>query len=448
MNIKLVFPRMSLRPMDSEFKRVMSPSIALLILASLTPREYHVYIEDENVQKISFDDKPNLVGINVNVDTSQRAYEIASIYRKKGVPVILGGIHASANPDEALQFADSVCIGEAEELWKGILQDVSRGQLKPRYYNTNPTDLANTPIPKWELIDQSKYLYTNIVVASRGCPFSCEFCYNSCDYIHHKFRNRPIQSVVEEINNLGTKQVMFIDDNFIGNVSWTKELIRAIRPLGLKWHAAVSVNIGAHLDLLDQMRDSGCQSLFIGFETINKHSIHSVNKYQNNIDTYEKVIRDIHSRGIMVNASLVFGFDHDYPNVFQDTIDWLVMNKIETMTAHILTPYPGTKIYQKLTQDGRIIDFDPTHYNTSHVVFSPKNMSKEQLYQGYLWIYNEFYSLRNILKRIPDDPKQKIPYLLFNLVYRKFGHITSRVARLGFMNSLGKLARRLSYGVD
>lgn len=448
MKIKLVSPKMSLRPMDSEFKRRMSPSIALLVLASITSNEHEVYIEDENVCRLNLNDRPDFVGISVNVDTSKRAYQIATIYRSKGIPVILGGIHASANPEEALQFADSVCIGEAENLWQDILHDVQKGQLHQQYYNSNPTDLVKFPIPKWSLIERTKYLYNNIVITSRGCPFTCEFCYNSCEYIHHSFRNRPIENVVEEIKKLGTKQVMFVDDNFIGNVSWTKDFLRAIKPLGLKWHAAVSVNAGSHLDLLDEMQESGCQSLFIGFETINKHSIQSVNKHQNNIDVYEKFIGEIHSRGIMVNASMVFGFDHDYPDVFQYTLDWLIKNKIETMTAHILTPYPGTKIHKKFVQAGRITDFDSTHYNTSHVVFSPQNLTREELYNGYIWIYKEFYSFKNILKRIPDNPQQRVPYLLFNLAYRKFGSITSRVAGLGFMNSLGRLARRLSYGIE
>jgi radical SAM superfamily enzyme YgiQ (UPF0313 family) len=189
---------MSLRPMDSEFKRLLSPSLALLTLASLTPKQHEVYIKDENLNKIDFNDGPDLVGITVNVDTSYRAYEIASIYRKRNIPVILGGIHVSANPEEALKYADSVCIGEAEELWSEILEDVSKGALKQQYYNPKPTDLIKVPILKWDLINSSKYLYTNIVVASRGCPFSCGFCYNSCEYVHHKYRNRNIEDVIEE----------------------------------------------------------------------------------------------------------------------------------------------------------------------------------------------------------------------------------------------------------
>ena len=434
--------------MDSEFKRAMAPSLSLLVLASLTPSQHSVHIEDENVNKVCRDDKPDLVGITVNVDTSKRAYDICSHYRKKNIPVILGGIHASARPDEAAAHADSVCIGEAEELWGQILSDAAHRRLNKMYRNKTPVDISKTPLPKRELLNQSDYLYTNIICTSRGCPFKCEFCYNSCDYIHNMFRNRPIESVLEEINRLGTRQIMFIDDNFIGNITWTKEFIKAIKPLGLRWHAAVSTNMGLHLDLLDEMKDSGCKSLFIGFESINRDSIQSVNKYQNHIEHYEKLIAELHSRGIMVNASMVFGFDHDYANVFDDTLSWLVASKIETLTAHILTPYPGTAIYKRFESEGRIIDFDWNHYNTSNVVYQPKNMSTDELYHGYIRLYKEFYSFKNILKRMPTDHGQRVPYFLFNFGYRKYGKITSWIARRGFMNSFGKLARRIAYGID
>lgn len=203
--------------MDSEIKRLMAPSLALLTLASLIPEHHEVYIEDENIEEVVFDDEPDMVGITVNVDTSNHAYEIADIYRMKKIPVILGGIHVSANPEEALKHADSVCIGEAEELWDKILNDIEKGDLKQQYYNSKPTDLSKVPVLKRNFINSSKYLYTNIVVTSRGCPFKCEFCYNSCDYVHHKYRNRNIEDVIEEIKSLGTKHIMFIDDNFIGN---------------------------------------------------------------------------------------------------------------------------------------------------------------------------------------------------------------------------------------
>jgi radical SAM superfamily enzyme YgiQ (UPF0313 family) len=447
MIIKLIAPKMSLRPMDSEFKRLMSPSLGLLTIASLTPSEHEIYIEDENLKKINLNDKPDLVGITVNVDTSHRAYQIASEYLQKGIPVILGGIHVSANPEEAEAHCTSVCIGDAEELWQQILYDAQNKALKKRYFHQNEIKLSNTPEPRWDLIDKAKYLYTNVIYTSRNCSFKCEFCYNSCEYAG-QHRNRPIQNIIDEILKHDTKHIMFVDDNFIGNISWTRDFIRAIKPLGLTWNAAVSANIVNNIDLLDEMRESGCHSLFIGFETINQNTLKDMKKYQNNIQTYEKLIEEIHKREIMLNASIVFGFDYDTPEVFEDTLKWLVSNKIETMTAHILTPYPGTILFKKYMDDGRITDLNWEHYNTAHVVFQPKNLTKEELYKGYINIYKKFYSYENIIKRIPDSRKQLLPYLIFNLIYRKFGKLTSQAGKFGFMRKIGMTARKLSYNIE
>lgn len=448
MKIKLISPKMSLRPMDSEYKRGMSPSLSLATLASLITKKHSVYIEDENVQKLNLKDNPDLVGITVNIDTAKRAYQIASTYRKMGVKTILGGIYVSSNPKEAIQYADSICIGEAEEILKQIISDAEQGKLKKHYFNPYPTNPQNIPLPKWSLIDKTKYLYTNIICSSRGCPFKCDFCYNSSNYIHHKYRNRPIASVINEIKQAQTKQIMFIDDNFIGNPAHTMRLIKALKPLKLTWHAAVSANLVNMTKLMDEMQLSGCKSLFIGFESINIQSLKNANKIQNNILLYEKLVYELHSRNIMVDASIVFGFDSDQPTVFKETLNWLIKNKIETMTAHILTPYPGTTLYEKLLSENRIVDFDTNHYNTANVVFQPKNMTRKQLYEGYIWIYNQFYSFNNILKRLPDNQTRKIPFLLFNLGYRKFGKVTSYIGKLGFMNLIGKLARKLSYNIE
>jgi len=446
--IKLISPRMSLRPMDSDFKRLMSPSISLLVLGSLTPKEHRVYLEDENVHPLSWDDSPDMVGITVNVDTSKRAYDIADRYRLKGIPVVMGGIHASACPDEALEHANSVCVGEAEGVWQEIIDDLSKGSLKKRYYDTTPTDMSRSPIPRWDLLDRARYLYSNIICSSRSCPFECDFCYNSADYVHKCYRQKPTENVIEEIKALGTRQVMFIDDNLIGNIAGARNLVRAMKPLGLTWHCAVSTNIGSHLDLLDEMAESGCKSLFIGFETINGDSNRSINKYQNHAHTYGSLIREIHDRDIMVNASMVFGFDHDHLSTFAETLDWLVQNKVETMTGHILTPYPGTRLYARLLAEGRIIDFDSTHYNTSHVVFRPRNMTPDELLDGYHWIYNTLYNYKNIYKRMPETLTRKIPYLLFNLGYRRHGKLVARVAKHRLMRHTGRLARRLAYGIE
>lgn len=447
MLIKLVSPRMSLRPMDSEFKRRMSPSLSLTTLAALTPPEHEVTVGDENVGRLDTSDSPGLVGITVNVDTARRAYAVADEYRRKGVPVVLGGIYASSNPEEGLLHADAVCVGEAEDVWERIIRDAAAGSLCGVYRHPVPSDLARTPAPDWDAVERKKYLYTNVICSSRGCPFACDFCYNSCDYVHHEYRNRPVDAVVREIEAMGTKQVMFIDDNFIGDPEAALRLIGRLRRMDLAWHAAVSSNLVHYPELLDGMAASGCKSLFIGFESINPESVRSVNKKQNRVSLYEKLAAMVHERGIMINASLAFGFDHDTLSVFPDTLAWLVANRIETMTAHILTPYPNTRLHKRLIAEGRIVDFDTAHYNTAYAVFEPKHMTREQLREGYLWMYRKFYSFANIFRRMPAEPAQRMPYLLFNFGYRKFGKITSLLGRLGLMRAIGKLGRKLSYHI-
>lgn len=438
---------MSLRPMDTELKRLMTPSISLLVLAALTPEEHEIEIVDENIQDISKYDKADLVGITCNVDTFERAKTHSLQFQKNGIPVILGGIFPSSSPEIAGQCADSVCIGEAEPLWQTILDDAKCRKLKKEYkwHNGYPVELI--PRPKWEAIEKEKYLYTNVITTSRGCPFLCEFCYNSCKYMEKKYRRRNLNSIIDEIIALGTSQVLFVDDNFIGDKQWLQEFFLRIKPLNLTWHAAVSADIGKHLSLLDSMKDTGCKSLYIGFESINTESLANVKKSQNAVNNYEKTIDEIHSRDMMINASMAFGFDYDYPDVFDNSLEWLVKNRIETMTSHILTPYPGTKLHQRLVNEGRIIDSNLKNYNTSKVVFEPKNMTAEELLNGYLKIYNDFYSVQSILKRRPKSRKQWIPYFLFNFGYRKFGKITSKIGTLGFMRHIGKMARKLSYGI-
>jgi len=441
-------PRMSLRSMDSELKRRMSPSLALLTIASLTPKEHTVHISDENISNIDFVDNPDLVGINVNIDTSKRAFEIANIYRNKGIKVVFGGIHASANAKEMLKYCDSVLIGEAEMLWSILLSDFINNCLQPIYFNELTPDLSSIPILSWKHIKQKSYLYNNIVITSKGCPFKCDFCYNSCEYITMPYRNRPIEHIIAEIKNIGSKQIMFIDDNFIGNPIFSTNLALELKKLNIIWHAAVSANIINHKEIINTFAESGCKSLFIGFESINKHNINSVSKNQNKIEKYEELIDLLHKKGIMVNASVVFGFDFDEKTVFKETLNWLVKNKIESMTAHILTPYPGTKLYTEMVQENRITDWDTNHYNTSNVVFQPKKMTALELKEGYLWIYNEFYAIRNIVKRIPAFRKNRLPFLLFNFGYRKYGRLTAIIGKLGLMNYIGRLARKLAYGID
>jgi len=250
---------------------------------------------------------------------------------------------------------------------------------------------------------------------------------------------------MREIESLNTRHVMFIDDNLIGHHPFARRLLTAIKPMGLTWHAAVSADIGRHENLLDLMCEAGGQSLFIGFETLDSQNLATIGKRQNTVHDYDDTIRKIHQRGMMVNASLALGFDHDGPEVFDHARNWLISQRVETMTAHILTPYPNTSLHKKLLAEGRIIDHNLDHYTTSRVVFRPAGMSAQTLEAGYRRLYDEFYSWRSILRRIPTHPRQRRAYFIFNLFYRKYGRWLAAFGRMGLMDMIGRWARRLSY---
>ena len=445
MKIKLIQPAMLPRPMDTKLKTRMSPSLALLTIANLTPKEHEVIIENENVEKIDFDEPVDLVAITVTVDVMNRAVEISKEFQNRGVTVIAGGIHITADPEGTANSFDAISVGMAERVWAKILKDKENNSLKKIYYDMENIAGKEIVSPHYYIIDNKKYLYTNIISTSRGCPFECDFCYNSCKNVLKTYINRPIDDIIKDINALKTRHIMFIDDNFIGNPKWTKKLLKEIKPLKLKWNAAVTSNIVDMPELLDEMKVAGCQSLFIGFESINSKSLDSIHKVQNSVNRYEKLVDEIHKRGIMINASFVFGLDEDDVSVFKSTLEWIVKNKIETVTSHILTPYPGTKLYSSLIEENRIVDFNLSNYNTAHVVYKPKNMTAEELYNGYLWIYKEVYSFKNIMKRLPKFKKQWIPFLAFNFFYRKFGKLTELLCNIVSFKNIGRFFRWLAY---
>jgi len=444
MKILLIQPKMNMRPMDTKLKTRMSPSLALLTLAKLTPSNHHIKIVNENIEKINFSESVDLVAITVTVDVFERAVAIASEFQKRKVSVIAGGIHITAVPNECAECFDAICVGAAERVWQRILTDKENNCLKKIYkddYNLKSNEIC---APDYKAVDHKKYLYTNIISTSRGCPHKCDFCYNSCAE-SVKYINRNIDDVVSDIKALKTKHIMFIDDNFIGNPSWTRDFLLRLEPLNLKWNAAVTVNILNHLDLLDLMKKTGCQSLFIGFETINASSLRSVHKNQNNTQKYDALIREIHSRGIMINASIVFGLPEDDESIFDNTLEWLVQNRIETVTAHILTPYPGTALHKNMMLKNQIKDFDLSRYNTANVVFEHEHMTAKQIYNGYINFYKKFYTVKNILRRMPEDKAQRVPFLLFNFLYRKYGKFTEALSSIIPLNLLGKIAEYFSY---
>lgn len=442
MYIKLIQPKMKKRPMDTDIKTHMSPPLGLLTVVNMLRGEHTVVLENENIEPIHYD-KPDLVGISITVDVLPRAIEIAKRFRKQGCTVVAGGIHITTAADTIPENCfDVLCVGAAEGTWPDIIKDYQNGTLKPIYHCNKKLTGRDLVPPAYDFIDKKKYLYCNVIHTSRGCPFRCDFCYNSG--AGQQFVNREIADVIQEIKAIGTKHIMIIDDNFIGNKPWTYAFLEELKPLKIKWNAAVSINVASDEKLLDLMKESGCQGLFIGFESINPDSIADVHKVQNQRDSYEYAVHQIHKRGIMINASFVFGLDGDTKETFQRTLDWIVKNKIETVTSHILTPYPGTALYRKLKAENRIDEEDLSLYNTAHVVFQPQNMTKQELQEGYLWIYRKVYSFRNILKRLPEDKSQRAAYLMFNLFYRKWGKFTDRLCKMITYKRIGIWGEKLS----
>ena len=439
----LIQPKMRMRPMDTTLKTRMSPSLGLLTVAQAIRDKSEIELINENVgDKINFDAIVDLVGITVTVDTLPRAIEIAGEFRKRGVKVVAGGIQITCCPESAKGYFDVLCIGYAEGTWPEIIGDYRAGCLKKEYYciKIKAEEILS---PAYDLLDHRKYLYVNVVSASRGCPFKCEFCYNSAKNIRNSFVNRRIEDVVADIKSLKRKHIMFIDDNFIGNPKWTKEFLERIKPMKIKWNAAVSANVADIPGMLDLMKESGCQGLFIGFESLNEDSIKKARKGQNNVAKYEWIISEIHKRGIMINASFVFGLDDDDESTFHRTLEWIVENKIETVTSHILTPYPGTAQHQRMNEEGRITTYQQEKYTTSEVVYTPKKLSPERLKAGYLKIYEDIYSFKNIFKRMPDY--QRWGYLLFNFAYRKYGMVTEKICETIGYNRIGYVCEKLSF---
>ncbi len=443
MYVKLIQPKMMKRPMDTELKPHMSPPLGLLTIMNVLRDQHRVRMENENIRPIDFFDGPDIVGISVTVDTLPRAIELAAEFRKRGIPVVAGGIHITTAPETIPPDAfDALCIGPAEGAWLWIMRDAEQGRLQPIYRCEGSFSGEDIASPAYDLIDHRDYLYCNIVHTSRGCPYRCDFCYNSSG--GHAYLRRPIEDVLRDIHTVGRKHIMFIDDNFAGDPAWTRKLLHAIMPLRIRWNAAVSMNAALDTDLLDLMKRSGCEGLFIGFESVSAESLRNVHKGQNSIRKYEEAIRNIHNRGMMVNASFVFGLEGDTPETFQHTLDFVLRNRIETVTSHIMTPYPGTILYERLKEEGRILTDDLSLYNTANVVFQPKQMTATQLSDGYLWMYKQIYSFRNILRRMPKKPDQRAAYLMFNLLYRKFGRLSDWLCRRIGYEKIGWLGEKFS----
>jgi radical SAM superfamily enzyme YgiQ (UPF0313 family) len=402
------------------------PAFGLLKLASITPQSWRVTILDEKVEPLNGAAAPDLVGITTMTATAARAYELAAQFRERGIKVVMGGMHVSSVPDEALKHCDSVVIGEAEGLWPSLLQDFERGELKPIYRHDECPSLSGLPHPDWDQFRGKHYLPVHFVETTRGCPWDCEFCAVTTAF-GGKYRSRPADDVMAELKSLRPFQgrfqlpncVFFIDDNIVANPRYARELLARVADLKINWFSHASVNIAKDPELLTLCKKSGCAGLLIGFETLSSETMSSIGHKPNRPANYLEVVNKIHDSGIGIDAAFVFGFDTDDEGVFDRTLDFIHQAKIEIPYFSILTPYPGTRLHRRLQSEGRLLTSDWALYDTSHVVYRPRKISAARLQEGYLRVYRESFAWSSILRRLWGTTSWKQFFYGMNFGYRQ-----------------------------
>ena len=420
------------------------PPLNLALLAALAPG-YSYKIIDENIDGVDLEPEEikeaDLIGLTVMTAQTPRAYELADRFRRMGKTVIMGGMHVSAMPEEALEHSDAVVVGEAEGLWPKLLEDYEEGKLKKIYKTKELPDLSGLPIPRRELLKRKNYLFPNTLQVSRGCPFNCSFCAVS-RFFGKRYRFRPVKEVIKEIekmieadkmgvwrktvakfwNKMNTSVFVFLDDNIFGKADYARELFKALRPLKILWGSQTSVNIARseNEDLLKLAAESGCRFLFVGFESVDQSSIDETGKKVNKPEMYLEAVKLFHKYGITVLGAFVFGFDSEDKSIFERTVDFVKRIRLDLAQFTVLTPLPGTPLMAKLKEEGRIVEENWSRYDFGTAVFEPRRMSTEELVKGKEWAWREFYSWSSILRRIPPltDWKRFILYGISNMAYR------------------------------
>jgi len=407
-------------------KPFLIPPLNLPIVASLTPNNYEIELIDENIEEIDFNKTVDLVGITSMTAQAPRAYKIADKWRERGVKVVLGGIHPTAVPHEAAKHADAVVIGEVEGVWSRLIRDMEYNRLKRFYHSPKRPSLENLPHPRLDLLKSERYIVCNIIQIFRGCPFNCRFC-SVTNFFGNTYRYKPVEDVVKEVemrvgNTTKSRFFGFLDDNIGGLPSYTKELFRKLIPLNILWGGQASLTIARDRELLRIFEKSGCKALFIGLESASQAALQESNKGFLKVSQFKEAIKIIHDHGISIEGAFIFGFDDDDLGVFEKTVEFADRIGVDAAQFGILTPFPGTAIWEKLTQENRILSADWSKYTIGHVVFRPRKMSPERLQEGADWAWREFYSLRRILKRFPRSFhwgfKSAIPILIAQFAYR------------------------------
>ncbi len=427
----LINPFYPKAPHASFGKHVLTPTLALTSVAAATPPGWDVHLWDENLLQghPPFDPFPAVVGITVHLTFARRAYELARWYRERGAKVVLGGLHVTACPGDAAPHADALAIGEGVQLWPRILDDAAAGSLRARYTGDFRAPYRDDPPPRRDLVPRASFLTTASLIATRGCHNRCGFCYLATDGIRMPYQVREPAQVAAEFAATGEPYGVFTDNNLGSRPDYLRALCRALAPLEKIWSAAVTIDVTDDPSLVRDMALAGCTGVFVGFESLNGGNLDDARKKTPPPDDYARRVAVFHENGIQVNGSFVFGFDHDTPDVFARTTDWVERNGLECATFHILTPYPGTPLHRQMEAEGRILHRNWDLYDTAHAVFRPRHMMPEELEAGYAWAYRRLFSHASIWLRRPASPAEVPGYVAMSYLYKKSNRLWPFVIR-------------------
>jgi radical SAM superfamily enzyme YgiQ (UPF0313 family) len=409
MKIKMILPALTeaKSPYWRPIKYSLFPPLGLATLAAYCSGDDEVAIQDEHVEEIFLGDEPDLVVIQVYITNAFRAYALAAHYRKKGAHVCLGGLHVTSLPEEAGLHADTIFIGPGEDTFPRFLSDFKSGCARKIYSNAK-RNIEDVPPIRRDLIKRELYLVPNSIVVSRGCPHHCDFCYKDAFFEGGKsFYTQKVDAALAEIERLPGKHLYFLDDHLLGNQKFSSALFEGMKGMNRVFQGASTIDAILRGDLIEKAANAGLRSVFVGFETLSTSNLHQSNKKQNLDKDYSEAIRRLDSLGIMINGSFVFGLDDDRKDVFKKTVDWSVENGLTTSTFHILTPYPGTRLFKSMEAEGRILHRKWDQYDTRQVVYKTIALTPEELKQGYDWAYESFYSWSNIFKGSLQHEKLK-----------------------------------------
>lgn len=377
------------------------PSLSLAVVAAATPEGFETDLCDEGFGPVNLDDPADVVAITGMTAQAVRAYEVADAFRARGKTVVMGGFHASNMPAEALGHVNAVVVGEAEAVWPKLLADWRQGRLEKIYRADGLIDTADIPVARRTIFDGKGYLLTNTIQTTRGCPYDCEFC-SVTAYFGRKYRKRPVDAVLAELEGMRKRgsYAFFVDDNIVVDRSYSLKLFRGMKGLGMKWLSHASLDLAEDPELLAAAGEAGCIGLFVGFETLDEAALAAMGKKTNHVATYVESAKKLRAHGIGILGSFVLGWDGDGPDVFERTFRFCEEARLEAAIFPILTPYPGTKVRERLVAEGRILTNDWRDYDMEHVTFRPKGMTVEQLQRGYDELTRRFYSFGSMWRRL------------------------------------------------